>query len=202
MINGVHPLCHSLMIRVMSDVTKILNQIECGDAEASAALLPLVYDQLRKLAARELDKRATGNTFQATALVHEAYVRLVDQEEEPQWNHRGHFYAAAAESMRRIVVEYARSKQRLKRGGDRKRVPFDADQLTAPIQDSDLLALDEALSRLAETKPQIAKLVSLRYFAGLTMGQSAKAMGIPLRTAERNWTYAKAWLHEEIREDK
>lgn len=186
----------------MSDVTKILNQIECGDAEASAALLPLVYDQLRKLAARELDKRATGNTFQATALVHEAYVRLVDQEEEPQWNHRGHFYAAAAESMRRIVVEYARSKQRLKRGGDRKRVPFDADQLASPIQDSDLLALDEALSRLAEIKPQIAKLVSLRYFAGLTMGQSAKAMGIPLRTAERNWTYAKAWLHEEIREDK
>jgi RNA polymerase sigma factor (TIGR02999 family) len=186
----------------MSDVTRILSNIEQGDPEASAALLPLVYDQLRKLAARELNKGATGNTLQPTALVHEAYVRLVDQEKEPQWNHRGHFYAAAAESMRRIVVESARSKQRIKRGGDRERVPFDADQLPAPLQSPDMLALDDALTRLAEKKPQIANLVSLRYFAGLTMGQSAKAMGIPLRTAERNWTYAKAWLHEEIREDK
>ena len=185
----------------MSDVTRILLAIDQGDAAASAKLLPLVYDELRRLAARELRGEPSGNSIQPTALVHEAYIRLVDQAVEPQWNHRGHFYAAAAESMRRILVEQARRKQTPKRGGDRARAPLDADQVAEPQRQANLLALDEALSQLAVDHPKLARLVSLRYFAGLTMEQSANALGVSLRTAERNWTYAKAWLLEALAED-
>jgi len=188
----------SVEILAMSDVTQILSQIESGDPSAAEHLLPLVYDELRKLAARELGREAAGHTLQPTALVHEAYVRLVDQSVEPRWNHRGHFYAAAAEAMRRILVESARRRQALKRGGDRERLPLDADQMPAAGKRPDLLALDEALTQLAVDRPELARLVTLRYFAGLTMEQTAKALQISLRTAERNWAYAKAWLLEAV----
>jgi len=188
----------SVEILAMSDVTQILSQIESGDPSAAEHLLPLVYDELRKLAARELGREAAGHTLQPTALVHEAYVRLVDQSVEPRWNHRGHFYAAAAEAMRRILVESARRRQALRRGGDRERLPLDADQMPAAGKRPDLLALDEALTQLAVDRPELARLVTLRYFAGLTMEQTAKALQISLRTAERNWAYAKAWLLEAV----
>lgn len=182
----------------MANVTHILTQIESGDPLAAEQLLPLVYEELRKLAARELLSEPAGNTLQPTALVHEAYVRLMDQNAAPQWNHRGHFYAAAAEAMRRILVESARRKQTLKRGGDRDRISLDGVHATAPHRHPDLLALDEALERLACDRPDIAQLVSLKYFAGLSMEQTAKVLGISLRTAERNWTYARAWLLEAV----
>jgi RNA polymerase sigma factor (TIGR02999 family) len=185
---------------LMAEVTQILAQIEHGDARATEQLLPLVYDELRRLAARELRSEAAGNTLQPTALVHEAYLRLVDQKSQPHWNHRGHFYAAAAEAMRRILVESARRKQTLKRGGDRQRLPLGSDQIVGRRTRPDLLAVDEALTQLAIDRPELAKLVSLRYFAGLTMEQAAQALKIPLRTAERNWTYAKAWLLEAVRD--
>jgi RNA polymerase sigma factor (TIGR02999 family) len=185
----------------MSGVTRILSAIEQGDLKASAELLPLVYDELRRLAARELCGEAAGNTLQPTALVHEAYLRLVDQNAEPHWNHRGHFYAAAAEAMRRILVESARRKQTLKRGGDRQCFPHDANALAAPQRHPDLLALDEALAQLEQSRPQVARLVSLRYFAGLTMEQAAQALRVPLRTAERDWAYARAWLLAALRND-
>jgi len=184
----------------MADVTQILSQIEHGDPTAAEQLLPLVYDDLRRLAARELQREPTGNTLQPTALVHEAYLRLVDQSSEPRWNHRGHFYAAAAEAMRRILVESARRKLTLKRGGDRERVALHADQVIAPQVHPDILALDVALSKLAIDRPDLTRLVSLRYFAGLTMEQAARALGVSLRTAERNWTYARAWLLESLQE--
>jgi RNA polymerase sigma factor (TIGR02999 family) len=182
----------------MSDVTRILSQIESGDPSAAEKLLPLVYDELRRLAARELGRESAGHTLQPTALVHEAYVRLVDQSVEPKWNHRGHFYAAAAEAMRRILVEIARRKQTRKRGGDRERLPLDVDQIPASGKRPDLLALDRVLTQLAVDRPELARLVSLRYFAGLTMEQTAKALQVSLRTAERNWAYAKAWLLEAV----
>lgn len=181
----------------MSDVTRILSAMEHGDAATSAALLQSVYDELRRLAARQLSGRPAGNSLQPTALVHEAYIRLVDQENEPHWNHRGHFFAAAAEAMRRILVEQARRKHTLKRGGDRARLPLDPDQ-SAPQRHPHVLALDGALEQLAVDQPKLAQLVSLRYFAGLTMAQSAKVLGVSLRTAERDWTYAKAWLLEAM----
>jgi RNA polymerase sigma factor (TIGR02999 family) len=183
------------------NVTQILKQVEEGDASAAEALLPLVYQDLRRLAARELKREPSGNTLQPTALVHEAYLRLVDQSSEPQWSHRGHFYAAAAEAMRRILVESARRKLTLKRGGDRERIVVEADQLPVPTSRPEILALDEALSKLAADRPDLAQLVSLRYFAGLTMEQAAKALGVSLRTAERNWTYVRAWLLEELQEE-
>jgi RNA polymerase sigma factor (TIGR02999 family) len=176
--------------------------MESGDPSAVEQLLPLVYSELRNLAARELLSEPSGNTLQPTALVHEAYVRLMDQSNAPQWDHRGHFYAAAAEAMRRILVESARRKQTLKRGGDRERILMDVAQITAPNRHPDLLALDEALERLAVDQPEIARLVSLRYFAGLSMEQTALALGTSLRTAERNWTYAKAWLLEAMGNDR
>ncbi len=182
----------------MTDVTRILSAVEQGDQVASAELLPLVYNELRRLAQREMHGEPAGNTLQPTALVHEAYARLVDQDSEPHWNHRGHFYAAAAEAMRRILVERARRKQTLKRGGDRERLPLDAEQMAAPQRHPDLLALDAALAQLAIDRPELARLVSLRYFAGLTMEQAAKSLQVSLRTAERNWTYAKAWLLESL----
>ena len=185
-------------LALMTEVTRILEKIEAGDVQQSAELLPLVYDELRRLAARELRNDPAGNTLQPTALVHEAYVRLVDQSSQPHWNHRGHFYAAAAQSMRRILVESARRKQSKKRGGRRERVPLKEDRMVAPQRDPELLALDEALARLASRRPKAASLVSLRYFAGLTMEQAAASLGVSLRTAERHWTYAKAWLLEEM----
>jgi RNA polymerase sigma factor (TIGR02999 family) len=184
----------------VNEVTLILQQIEAGDPAASEQLLPLVYDELRRLAAVRMSQEAPDHTLQATALVHEAYVRLVDQDQPPKWNHRGHFFAAAAEAMRRILVESARRRQSQKRGGDLERRPLEAVNPSEKTRRPDLLELDEALRRLAEQRPEIAQLVTLRYFGGLTMSQAADSMGIPLRTAERHWTYARAWLLQAIAE--
>ncbi|HEV3005665.1 MAG TPA: ECF-type sigma factor [Pirellulales bacterium] len=181
----------------MSDVTRILSQIESGDPSAADELLPLVYDELRKLAAARLAQEKPGQTLQATALVHDAYIRLVDIEKAEHWNSRGHFFGAAAEAMRRILIERARRNRRPKHGGDRQRV--DLDEALAIVDASDdLLALEEALNRFELSDPMAAKLVKLRYFAGLTMPQAAEALGISLRTAEREWTYARTWLHREL----
>jgi RNA polymerase sigma factor (TIGR02999 family) len=182
----------------MSDVTGILCAIEQGDAHAAGQLLPLVYDELRSLAAQKLAQESPGQTLQATALVHEAYVRLVDVEKAQHWNSRGHFYAAAAEAMRRILVENARRKKALRRGGDRQRLDLDLAEPAAPRLSDDLLALDEALEKLAAKDPGKVELVKLRYFAGLTMEQTAETLGISLATANRWWNYARAWLHQEI----
>ncbi len=176
----------------MSDVTVLLKSIEAGDQAAAAELLPLVYGELRRLAEHEMRNEPSGNTLQPTALVHEAYLRLIGEEDEPKWNHRGHFYGAAARAMRRILVDNVRQKQSLKRGGDRNRQPLDSRVLATSNSHLDLLELDEALDKLAEHRSDLAELVSLRYFAGLTMDQTARSLGIPKRTAERNWTYARA----------
>jgi RNA polymerase sigma factor (TIGR02999 family) len=185
----------------MSEVTRILSAIEQGDPHAAAQLLPLVYDELRKLAAQKMAQEAPGQTFQATALVHEAYLRLVDVEEAQHWNSRGHFFAAAAEAMRRILIEQARRKRRPKHGGDRRRIDLDDAQSVAEAPCDDLLALDEALSRLEATDPLAAQVVKLRFFTGLSMPETAEALGVSLRTAERNWTYARTWLHRELSRD-
>ena len=182
----------------MSDVTAILNAIEQGDARAAEQLLPLVYDELRQLAAQKLAQEKPGQTLQATALVHEAYLRLVGVDSEQRWQSRGHFFAAAAESMRRILIESARRKKRPKHGGGQQRVDLDEALLVAPDPSDDLLALSDALDQLEAADPLAARLVKLRYFAGLTMPEAAQALGIPLRTAERNWTYARTWLHREL----
>ncbi len=182
----------------MSDVTRILNAIDQGDPHAAEQLLPLVYEELRQLAAQRLAQEKPGQTLQATALVHEAFVRLVDAERVQQWNGRGHFFAAMAEAMRRIVVEHARHKQRLKHGGRRQRVDLKDAFLVAQTQPDDLLALDDVLNRLAATDHLAAQLVKLRFYAGLSMPEAAEMLGLSLRTAERNWTYAKTWLHREL----
>jgi RNA polymerase sigma factor (TIGR02999 family) len=182
----------------MSEVTRILSAIENGDPHAAEQLLPLVYDELRKLAAQKLAQEKPGQTLEATALVHEAYLRLVDVEKAQQWNSRGHFFAAAAEAMRRILVENARRKRRTKHGGDRQRIDLDEAVDLVEEPSDDLPALDEALGRLEATDPVAAEVVKLRYFAGLTMPQAAEAAGLSLRVAERNWTYARAWLHREL----
>ena len=183
----------------MSEVTRILSAIEAGDPDAASQLLPLVYDKLRELAARKMALEKPGHTLQATALVHEAYVRLVDVEQANSWDSRGHFFAAAAEAMRRILIEESRRKRSLKRGGGLVRVELDnaAPESGWPISD-DLLALDEALTKLAETDAEAAKLVQLRYFAGLTVQEAADVLGISSRTAKRNWAFARAWLQREI----
>jgi RNA polymerase sigma factor (TIGR02999 family) len=181
----------------MSDVTRILSAIEPGDPRAAEQLLPLVYDELRRLAAQRLAREQPGQTLQATALVHEAYVRLVGST-DPGWNGRGHFFAAAAEAMRRILVERARRKKRLRHGGGAHRVDFSQVDVVDDVPSEDLLALDEALERLVRIDPAAAQLVKLRYFAGLTMAQAAESLGIPLRTAERSWAYARSWLHREV----
>ena len=185
----------------MSDVTRILSAIEQGDPRAAEQLLPLVYDELRKLAAQRLAQEKPGQTLQATALVHEAYIRLVDTEKAQHWNSRGHFFAAAAEAMRRILVENARRKQSLKRGGDRMRLDFDDVQLAVAEPREDLLALDTALNKLATTDPVAADLVQLRYFAGLTLPEAAEALAISPRTAGRMWAFARAWLRREVEAD-
>jgi RNA polymerase sigma factor (TIGR02999 family) len=191
------------MLGRMSDVTRILSAIEQGDPHAAGQLLPLVYEELRRLAAQRLAHEAPGQTLQATALVHEAYLRLVgpggaSEASDPHWNSRGHFFAAAAEAMRRILVEKARKKKALRRGGDRHRVELDLAEPAAPQHSDDLLALDEALEKLATRDRTKAELVKLRYFAGLTMEQAAAALGISVATAYRYWDYARAWLHQEV----
>ena len=178
----------------MNDVTRFLSAIEQGDPRAAELLLPMVYDELRKLAAQKLDQEKAGQTLQATALVHEAYLRLVDVEKIQDWNSRGHFFAAAAEAMRRILVDAARSKRSLKRGGDRRRHPLDEASLVAPRGDEDILAVSEALDRLATTDAEAAQLVKLRFFAGLTSEQAAAALGVSARTADRIWGYARSYL--------
>jgi len=182
----------------MTEVSRILSAIAGGDPHASARLLPLVYDELRRLAAQKLAQERPGQTLDATALVHEAYLRLVGRCSEPHWDGRGHFFAAAAEAMRRILVENARRKRRLKHGGGLRRQDLNAAAVPAPERDDDLLALDAALGKLAEHDPQKAKLVELRYFAGLTGDQAAEVLGISPRTADRQWVYARAWLRREI----
>jgi RNA polymerase sigma factor (TIGR02999 family) len=182
----------------MADVTQILNAIEQGDPHAADELLPRVYDELRKLAAAKLAGEKPGQTLQPTALVHEAYLRLVGGEQASSWNSRGHFFAAAAESMRRILVEQARKRARLKRGGDRQRLDLDALQLSVPEAAVELLALDEALTELAHKHPDKAALVKLRYFAGLTVDEAAHSLGISTSTADRHWTFARAWLYRRI----
>jgi RNA polymerase sigma factor (TIGR02999 family) len=182
----------------MSEVTRILSAIEQGDPQAAGQLLPLIYDELRKLAAQKLAQEKPGQTLQATALVHEAYVRLVDVDRPQPWNSRGHFFAAAAEAMRRILVESARKRGRQKRGGDRQRLDLESLQLAVPEVSDDLLALDEALAELARNHPEKAELVKLRYFAGLTVGEAAQALGISPSTADRHWTYARAWLYRRM----
>ena len=182
----------------MSDVTGILSAIEQGDPHAAELLLPLVYDELRKLAAHRLAQEKPGQTLQATALVHEAYLRLVDVDRAQHWKSRGHFFGAAAEAMRRILVESARRKKRIKRGGDCVRDDLDALAIAAPEVSDDLLALDEAFSLLAATDPQAAELVKLRYFAGLTVKEAAEALGMSPRTADSLWAYARAWLLQKI----
>jgi RNA polymerase sigma factor (TIGR02999 family) len=186
------------MFVLMSDVTHILNAIEQGDPSAAEQLLPLVYDELRKLAAQKLTQEKPGQTLQATALVHEAYLRLVDTEKVQQWDSRGHFFAAAAEAMRRILVENARCKHRIKRGGDRKRLDLDSADLVSHTAPDELLLIDEALDKLAAEDPAAAKLVGLRYFAGLSVEEAAAAVGLSRSTAYEHWTYARAWLHHEL----
>ena len=186
----------------MSDVTRILDAIENGNAHAAEQLLPLVYDELRKLAAQRLAQEKPGQTLQATALVHDAYLRLVDVEKAQHWNSRGHFFAAAAEAMRRILVEGARRKSRLKHGREHQRIDLESSCLVSDAPSLDLLALDEALARLAETEPAKVQLVKLRFFAGLTMPEAAAALDISLATAERYWMFAKSWLYAELAGDE
>jgi RNA polymerase sigma factor (TIGR02999 family) len=182
----------------MNDVTRILSAIDQGDPRAAEQLLPLVYDELRQLAARRLAEEKPGQTLQATALVHEAYLRLVDVDQAQQWNSRGHFFAAAAEAMRRILVDRARHKGSRKGGGDLVRRELDDLEIALPEIPEDLLALDEALNKLAATDKPAADLVHLRFFAGLPLPEAAHLLGISPRTADRLWAYARAWLHQEI----
>jgi RNA polymerase sigma factor (TIGR02999 family) len=187
----------------MSEVTRILSAIEEGDPHAAEKLLPLVYDELRQLAAQKLARERPGQTLQPTALVHEAYLRLVKNRDaeagqERHWDSRGHFFAAAAEAMRRILVEKARRRRRLKRGGDRERVDLEQIESIAAAPHQDLLALDEALNQLAAEDAAKAELVKLRFFAGLTIEEAARCLGISRATAARHWAYARAWLYDRV----
>jgi RNA polymerase sigma factor (TIGR02999 family) len=198
----------------MNEVTRILSNLAQGDAHAAGQLLPLVYEELRKLAAARMAEEAPGNTLDATALVHEAYLRLVasppaspqaspprERGEEPRWDNRGHFFAAAAEAMRRLLVENARRKKRRKHGGDRQRVSLDAAESLLQAPSEDLLALDEALTRLTAHDPIKAEVVKLRFFAGLTMPEVARSLDLSLATVERYWTYARTWLYAELADE-
>jgi RNA polymerase sigma factor (TIGR02999 family) len=186
------------MLSCMSDVTRILSAIEQGDPSAAEQLLPLVYEELRRLAAQKLAQEKPGQTFQATVLVHEAYLRLVAVDQAQHWNSRGHFFAAAAKAMRRILINRARDRGALKRGGNWRRVDFDA--ITDPVAtpDADLLDLNEALEQLGRDFPQAAQLVQLRFFAGLTLDEAALALCISARTADRQWAFARAWLLQAL----
>jgi RNA polymerase sigma factor (TIGR02999 family) len=187
----------------MSNVTKILAQIESGDPTAAGQLLPLVYDELRRLAAYKLAKEKPGQTLQATALVHEAYLRLVDADQGERWNSRGHFFAAAAEAMRRILIENARRKGRHKRGGNLRRINLDAADLVSTVSSDELLTVDDAIERLAHEDPTAAQLVRIRYYAGLSVEQAGEAIGISRASAYRHWSYARAWMCCELdRPDK
>jgi RNA polymerase sigma factor (TIGR02999 family) len=185
----------------MSEVTQVLVAVEQGQMEAAHDLLPMVYEELRRLAGWQLANELPGQTLQATALVHEAYLRLVGKE-DPHWNSRRHFFGAAAEAMRRILVENARRKKRLKRGGQLERVDMEAVDLPSPMPDDELLALDEALNRLAEVDPRAAELVKLCFFVGLTQEQAAKHLEVSISTMERTWAYARAWLFREIQNQR
>jgi RNA polymerase sigma factor (TIGR02999 family) len=184
----------------MSDITLLLDAAAGGDSKAAAELLPLVYDELRKLAAARLAAEKPGQTLQATALVHEAYLRLVGDKHPRDWNGRAHFFAAVAEAMRRILVERARRKGRARHGGGRQRVDLDAAPLSADLPPDQLLSLDEALTCLAERDPQAARLVNLHCFACLSIEQAAVALGVSVRTAYRDWAFAQAWLYRAIRD--
>jgi RNA polymerase sigma factor (TIGR02999 family) len=181
----------------MDDITRVVAAVGRGEAGAAAQLLPLVYEELRKLAAQKLSREPAGHTLQATALVHEAYLRVAGSV-DPHWDGRGHFFAAAAEAMRRILVEQARRKGRARHGGGQRRIDLDESGLAAEAPGEDLLAIDEALTRLAELDPKRAELVKLRFFAGLTMPEAAVALGISLATAERYWSFARTWLYAEL----
>lgn len=181
----------------MSDVTSILSAIERGDGDAIERLLPIVYDELRALAQKHMNRERTDHTLQSTALVHEAYMRLVDGP-EPNWPSRGYFFAAAAEAMRRILIDRARSKGSLKRGGGRRKLRLDQDPLASEVLSGELLDLDEALTKLAAEDSQKADLVKLRFFAGLTMDEAAATLGISTATADRHWRYARAWLYQQM----
>ena len=183
----------------MTDVTRILSAIEQGDPSAAEQLLPLVYDELRKLASNKMAQEAPGQTLQATALVHEAYLRLVDGDKAQHWDSRGHFFSAAAEAMRRILINRARDKGRMKRGGQRQRIDLDRIEIAIQAPDDDLLALDEAIERLAEENRGCADLAKMRFFAGLSVEEAGTAMGISVRTARRHWAYARAWLFNALR---
>jgi RNA polymerase sigma factor (TIGR02999 family) len=185
----------------MGDVTQILNAIENGDLQAAAQLLPLVYEELRQLAAQKMAQEKPGQTLQATALVHEAYLRLVDAEKAPHWQTRGHFFAAAAEAMRRILINRARDKNRQKRGGGWHRLDLDHVAVADEASEDETLAVDEALQLLEQQNKPCADLVKLRFFAGLTMEDAAAALGIAPRTAHRYWVFARAWLYDALRQD-
>jgi RNA polymerase sigma factor (TIGR02999 family) len=185
----------------MSEVTRILTAIEQGDSGAAAQLLPLVYDELRKLAAQKLAHEQPGLTLQATALVHEAYLRLTGKDQTRLWDSRGHFFAAAGEAMRRILVEQARRRHAAKRGGQRQRVELSESDLATSMPDDELLALNDALEQLATTDPGAAKLVQLRFFAGLNMSEAAQALGMSVRSAHDLWAYARSWLRRQMHAD-
>ena len=185
----------------MSDVTRILSQIEQGDPSAAEQLLPVVYDELRKLAAQKMAQEKPGQTLQATALVHEAYIRLVAVDKPQHWHSRGHFFGAAAEAMRRILLNRARDKGRMKRGGQRQRIDLDKIEIAVDTPGEDLLAVDEAIERLAEENQECANLVKMRFFAGLSVDEAGAALGISKSTADRYWAYARAWLFEALRPD-
>ena len=182
----------------MNEVTRILAQIGSGDSAASEQLLPIVYDELRKLAAAKLAHEPPGQTLQATALVHDAYLRIVDAKDASHWDSRGHFFAAAAIAMRRLLVEQARSKQRLKRGGDMQRVPIEGLEISSDVPPDALLDLDEALGKLERESPEKAKVVQLRFFVGMNHEEVGKALGVSAVTARRHWRYARAWLRREM----
>ena len=182
----------------MTDVTQILSRVEQGDPSAAEQLLPLVYDELRRLAAHKMAHEKPGQTLQATALVHEAYLRLVNVEKAQHWDSRGHFFAAAAEAMRRILINRARDKNRLKRGGRLRKLNLDHIEIALDAPDDELLAINEALERLAEENQACADLVKLRFFAGLSVKDAAVALGISESTADRHWAYARAWLFEAL----
>ena len=181
----------------MNDVTRILQCISNGDERAAEELLPIVYDELRRLASRQMAKEPSGHTLQPTALVHEAFLRLAGSMEQ-EWESRRHFFGAAAEAMRRILVDHARRKKRLRHGGGRRRVGLDDVDLPSPEPKEEVLQVNEALEHLAKEEPTVAELVTLRYFAGLTQGQTAELLGLARRTADRYWAYGKAWLHDWI----